>query len=339
MSCQTMTDEVFEMLQGKAMNSDCPDYNSACSDYVERVERSSRQMDWDKALDLCGRSSVPCSEAGIDAEHCRAVAQMYSGAVYHAMGDLEEAENCYRQSVNIFSIVDRDDSRWCEAVAQHALGLLAQSNGNLYEGQRLYHRSYHLFQRLGKKGTDDSSRVLERILSRKRHLDFLRRQRQKAQEQVHSTPIIGTTAAGEPILAIEVGPEDVFPDRISLRDRDCKVKKIPEVGKSAIFELELGSTYFALQVKGHSMTWVDIEDGDYVIFRHQHDADPGDIVVVRIDDLSGSNSTVKRFNRQGQSIILKAENPEYQPQVQIFGSGDPTIEILGKAVAVVSALR
>ena len=332
MSCQTMADEVIEMLRGKAVNSDCPDYNPDCSDYIERVELAIRQMDWDNALDLCRHDSASCSEVSIDAEYCRAIAQMYSGAIHHAMGDLEEAENCYNQSANIFSIMGRDDSRWSEAVARYALGLLAQSTNDWDQAQRLYHQSLLIFQHLGKNFPE-----LEKVRRRKRHLDFLRRQRQKAQEQLDFVPIIGTTAAGEPILAIEVGPEDVFSDRIHLRDRHCKIKKVLEVGKGATFELKHGNTYFALGVEGDSMTGVGIEDGDYVIFRRQPIAEQNEIAVVRIDDLQGSSSTVKRFYRRRRTVYLKPENPKYQPQ--IFHTGDPTIEILGKAVAVASVIQ
>jgi SOS-response transcriptional repressor LexA len=340
MGLQGMADEVIEMLREKAVNYKCPAYNPDCSDYIERVELALQQMDWDKALDLCGHGLALCSGVSVDdAEYCRAIGQMYRGAVYHAMGNLEEAEHCYRQSANVFSIMVGDDSLWNEAVARYALGLVAQSAGDWYQAQRLYHRSLHIFQRLGEKDIDVRIPELEKVLRRTRHLDFLRRQRQEAQERVDTVPIIGTTAAGEPILAIEVGPEDVFLDRINLRGRNCKVKKVLETGKSATFGLEPSSTYFALRVQGDSMTGIGIEDGDYVIFRRQPVVEQNEIAVVRIDDLQGSSSTVKRFYRQGTTILLKAENPKYQPQVQIFHAGDPTIVILGKVVEVVSVLE
>ena len=335
MSCQAMANEVIEMLREKAVNSDCPDYNSDCSDYIERVELA-LQQDWDNALDPCELSSALCSDTSVDADYCRAIAQMYEGACYHSAGHLEKAEHCYRQSANAFSIMKHDDCRWCEAVARYALGSLAQSTGDWYRVHRLYHQSLLLFQHLHKKGIDVQS-AEPLVRERLKLLNFLHRQRQKAQEPVDSVPIIGTTAAGEPIIAIEVGPDDVLSDKICLRDRDCRIKKVLEADKGA-FELTPGSTYFALGVEGDSMTSVGIEDGDYVIFRQQPDADSGDIVVVRIDDPYGSISTVKRFYRQGKTIRLKAENPQYQPQIQIFGAGDPTIEILGKALAVASLI-
>jgi SOS-response transcriptional repressor LexA len=330
MSCQSMADEVINLLRKK---------EGTTAELNASAEQARRQMDWSTARELCEQSLQLCSNMiSVDAEECRAIAQMYLGAVYHSMGDLEEAENCYRQSADTFSIMDRDDSRWNEAVAQYALGLLAQSHGDLYQAQRLYHQSLHLFRYLGKRTVD--VRLVEHSVSQRiKSLEFLRRQTQKSQERLDSVPIIGTTAAGEPILAIEVGPEDVSLNRISLRDRNCKVKKILEAVKDDAFELKPNSIYFALRVKGESMNKADIEDGDYVIFRQQPDVAPGDIVAVRTDDPYGSSTTVKRFYRRGKTILLKAENPEYQPQVQIFQASDPTIVILGKAVAVASPLK
>ncbi len=326
MSCQIMADEVVNSLQKDPGLS---------FDLNERADRARRQMKWDLALDLCRQSLALCSGASIDVEYYRAITQMYKGALYHSMGDLEEAENWYRRSANIFSINEDVNSQWNEAVAQYALGLLAQSAGDWYQAQTLYYQSFRQFERLAEEGVDVRSPV-HLVRERMQHLDFLRRRRQKAQEQADSVPIIGTTAAGEPILAIEVGPEDVFLDRISLGDRNGKVKKILGAGKGTTLELRSGSTYFALRVKGDSMTWVDIHNGDYVIFRQQPDADPGDIVVVRIDYAHDCSSTVKRLDRQGKAIVLKAENPAHEPPVLIFGPGDPTIEILGRALAVVS---
>ena len=371
MSCQTMANEVIEMLRGKAVNSDCPDYNSDCSDYIERVEPALRQMEWDKALNLCRQGLALCSEVSVDTEYCRAIARMYLGAVYHAIGDLEEAENWYRQSANISSITDRDDSQWNEALAVYALGLLQQSHGALEEAQKFYHRSLRLLPHLKKRaapGMDNSAihsgllpRLLQRlkkraapgeegeeeeertnvdklerqIQTRMEHLNSLRWQRETLQQRMDYIPIVGTTAAGDPILAIEVRPEDVFWDTIHLRDLDHK-KKVLKAKKGTAVEIKTTDTHFALRVEGNSMTGVGIENGDYVIFRRQPIVEQNEIAVVRIDDLQGSSSTVKRFYRQGKTIYLKPENPKYQ--VQIFHAGDPTIEILGKAVAVVSAL-
>jgi SOS-response transcriptional repressor LexA len=79
-----------------------------------------------------------------------------------------------------------------------------------------------------------------------------------------------------------------------------------------------------------------IEDGDYVIFKHQAVVKQGEIAVVRIDGPWESGSTVKKYYKHDTTIRLKAANPQYQPQELIFKDGDPTIAILGKAVVVVS---
>jgi SOS-response transcriptional repressor LexA len=84
------------------------------------------------------------------------------------------------------------------------------------------------------------------------------------------------------------------------------------------------------------MVGVGIESGDYVIFTCQAEVAQNEIAVVRIDDVDGSDSTVKRFLKEGARIRLKAENPAYQDLV--FQASDPDIKILGRAIAVVTIL-
>ena len=75
-------------------------------------------------------------------------------------------------------------------------------------------------------------------------------------------PMIGTVAAGQPILA-EENIEDYFP--------------IPA-------ELLPNSQTFMLRIKGNSMINVGIFDGDQVIVEQTSTADNGDIIVALIDD-------------------------------------------------------
>lgn len=97
-------------------------------------------------------------------------------------------------------------------------------------------------------------------------------------------PIIGTVAAGMPILAQE-NIEGYLP-----WDGD--------------------DTCFALRVQGYSMINAGILDGDHVVVRPQSTADTGDIVVALLDD----EATVKRFRRDTHGgIWLLPENPDYQP--------------------------
>jgi repressor LexA len=98
-------------------------------------------------------------------------------------------------------------------------------------------------------------------------------------------PIVGTVAAGVPILAQE-NIEDVvhFPERWATT----------------------GS--FLLKVKGDSMVGAHILDGDYVLVNPQQSARDGEIVVALI----GDEATVKRFYKTSKGVTLKAENPKFK---------------------------
>ena len=99
-------------------------------------------------------------------------------------------------------------------------------------------------------------------------------------------PVLGNVAAGSPILA-EQCIEEYIP--------------YPTGGHPEEF--------FALRVRGDSMTGAAILDGDLVVVRPQQSADDGQIVVA----LLGDEATVKRFRRQRGRVWLQPENPNYMP--------------------------
>jgi len=127
--------------------------------------------------------------------------------------------------------------------------------------------------------------------------------------QVRDVPLVGRIAAGSPILA-EEDIEEIYPLPTDL------------VGDDPVF---------MLRVRGDSMIDAGILDGDYVVIRRQPDARDGEIVAALID---GEEATVKRLRRAGGSVILEAENPDYDPMV--FTEG---VELIGRVVAVVRAVR
>ena len=90
--------------------------------------------------------------------------------------------------------------------------------------------------------------------------------------EVVNVPIIGTVAAGQPLLAVE-NIEGYFP--------------IPA-------EFMPNSQSFLLKVKGESMINAGIFDGDQVLVKQQSTAEDGDIVVALIDD----GATVKTFHKE-----------------------------------------
>lgn len=102
-----------------------------------------------------------------------------------------------------------------------------------------------------------------------------------------SVPLIGTVAAGLPILANESIEGYVTFDN----PRDD------------------ATGLFALRVKGDSMMNAGILEGDVIVARQSPTADDGEIVVALI----GDEATVKRLYRVTGGIELRAENPAYAP--------------------------
>ena len=104
--------------------------------------------------------------------------------------------------------------------------------------------------------------------------------------EVTRVPVVGTVAAGQPILAEEV-IEDYLP--VALHG-DAK---------------EL----FALRVRGDSMINVGIFDGDLIVARRCETARNGEIVVALVDD----EATVKRFYKENGGYRLQPENDAMEP--------------------------
>lgn len=115
-------------------------------------------------------------------------------------------------------------------------------------------------------------------------------------------PILGTVAAGQPILAQE-NIEDYFPVPASL---------LPN------------TEVFMLRVKGESMIDAGIYHGDRVIVSQTNTAENGDIVVAMVED----SATVKRYYKENGHYRLQPENAAMEPIIV------SELEILGKVIAL-----
>ena len=112
---------------------------------------------------------------------------------------------------------------------------------------------------------------------------------QIVRRETSSVPIVGTVAAGQPILA-EQNIEGYFP--------------IP-----ADFIPSGNSETFVLKVQGESMINIGIMDGDYVFVKQCNTANNGDTVVALVDD----SATVKTFYKESDHIRLQPENDTMEP--------------------------
>ena len=145
---------------------------------------------------------------------------------------------------------------------------------------------------LKKKGLlkqgDKKPRTMELVKDGEEEQDFM------------EIPILGTVAAGRPILAIE--------------NMDGSIRLHKSMLKNS-------KEYFALRVRGDSMEEAGIIDGDTAVIEHQSTVRNGEIAVVMLDEAV----TLKTFFRESARIRLQPENSKYSP---IYCSVD--VRILGK---------
>ena len=125
----------------------------------------------------------------------------------------------------------------------------------------------------------------------------------KTSSELVNVPIVGTVAAGLPILASE-NIEQYFPIPAEYMPR----------GQS-----------FMLKVKGESMINAGILDGDTLLVEQVNTANNGDMVVALVED----SATVKTFYKEDGQIRLQPENDTMSP---IFVDD---CRILGKVFGVI----
>jgi repressor LexA len=120
-------------------------------------------------------------------------------------------------------------------------------------------------------------------------------------------PLMGRIAAGVPIESInDVPPTVAIPGAM----------------------LSGSGKHYALEVKGDSMIEAGINDGDIVVIRETSSADNGDIVVAQVE---GYEATLKRYKRKGESIVLEAANPAYEPRILPVGA----VKVQGRLVGLI----
>jgi len=127
---------------------------------------------------------------------------------------------------------------------------------------------------------------------------------QEESTEMIEVPLLGSVAAGVPILA-----EENFDGNIVMHRSQLKKNK----------------KYFALRVKGDSMTGAGILEGDTAIIEKQNTVRNGEIAVAVIDEAV----TLKRFYKESSRIRLQAENPDYKP---IFSQD---VKILGRLSGII----
>jgi repressor LexA len=145
--------------------------------------------------------------------------------------------------------------------------------------------------------------LLRRDPSKPRAIELLDRAVGSAVESVkgivrsEGLPLLGTVAAGQPILAEENIEEYV---------------SVPEMAGG-------GEGEYLLRIRGDSMKDAGILEDDLVVVRPQDTAQDGDVVVA----LLGEEATVKRFFREADHVRLQPENEAMEPirskEVKVLG--------------------
>lgn len=129
---------------------------------------------------------------------------------------------------------------------------------------------------------------LSQSQKRSRSIRVLSDMRDKEQAPfVGKVPLLGTVAAGKPLLC-----EENLDGYVNLTEPFVRP----------------GKNYFALRVRGQSMINAGILEGDLAVIEQSEIAADGQIIVAVIDDAI----TLKRYYKETDRIRLQPENPAFQ---------------------------
>ncbi|MGE5602583.1 MAG: transcriptional repressor LexA [Nitrososphaerales archaeon] len=133
---------------------------------------------------------------------------------------------------------------------------------------------------------------------------------------IREIPKLGNIAAGQPIAAFGQQEDPYAGETLTLT-----ADLVPDA-----------RDVYTLQVKGDSMIDALVNDGDWVVIKHQNTAKPHDMIVAWIRDRE--ETTLKYYYPEGEQVRLQPANPKYDP---IYVASDQ-LEIQGKVIAVVRQL-
>ena len=145
---------------------------------------------------------------------------------------------------------------------------------------------------------------LSQTQKRARSLNVISRADLEPQAFVRRVPLLGTVAAGKPLLS-----EENLDGYVNLTEPFVRP----------------GKSYFALRVRGQSMIEAGILEGDLAVIEQAQTAVDGQIVVAVIDNAI----TLKRFYKEADRIRLQPENSSFQP---IYATDVTIVGILSNIV-------
>lgn len=143
---------------------------------------------------------------------------------------------------------------------------------------------------------------IRRDPTKPRTIEIIDEEFNPSRRELYSVPLVGTVAAGQPILA-EQNISDYFP--------------IPA-------DMLPNGEVFMLEVKGESMVNAGILNGDKVIVQMQNTARNGEMVVALLED----SATVKTFYKENGHFRLQSENDHMDPIIA------DDVQIMGKVIGV-----
>ena len=248
-------------------------------------------------------------------KHNEAITYLIHALIHHRAGAVEEARSAYETG--------RDH---LEKLYRQALAAGNRKQANKYG---------ELAQQVRKRLEQIAQAIAEHYITTE--TDQVSRVSWVSGDALHFLPVIGPIPAGQARVSTD-DIQDIVTvvDQATIDDVRYYFKNLYDRGD--IIKLDPREyDYYLSRVISDSMDRAEIEEGDYVVLRRSRNLpvspSPRDIVAASIIDVD-REATLKRYIKQGSTIVLRPEssNPEHQPYES--REGDEGVTIVAVAIAV-----
>jgi tetratricopeptide (TPR) repeat protein len=270
--------------------------------------------------DMAAEQAIKCFHLSGD-KHNEAITYLIRALAYYRVGAMEKARSAYETS--------RD---YLETLNRRALAAGKAHQAREYSA---------LVTQIGKRLEEIAQGIAEQYIPTPEQ-PVTTPTDQISGDVLHFLPVIGAIPAGQ----ARVSDDDVQQvvaavDQVNIDGTRYYLRRLR--GEGSLFRLDQQEyKYYLSQVIGDSMNQAGIDNGDYVILRQPRNLPtsprPDDIVAASIMGVD-REATLKRYLRQGHTIILSPDssNPDHQPYE--FREDDPEVAIAAVAVAVLKPAK
>lgn len=299
----------------------------------ELADQARKRSDWAVSLKWIELSRKIAQECRAKDVFETALSILHFGALLQSKGDVEGALQRYREAHDFFGLDGSAEHQWNRGVAVYGLGHGEQAKGNLEEAFRQYHNAMGMLKgiQVSQVCPDAAYEIVGRRIAFVKHSLHKR----KAGTWSADPPLVtSTTMGGEPILAMEVRPDDwLNGGRVLVSGRSCRVIKALN-GATVFPPAPSAGKLYAICAEEGRLDGIEVFNTDYIMFVRQQPEPSTGYVVASVKNPWGLHAIVRKLCTSDDTLMLSSDDDNRPHPVLVYATSDPTVDILGQVTAV-----